>query len=198
MYKYKNIRVMVRQSVFHPGLFFSTKMILSYLEGLNIQGKSFLEIGSGSGLISISAARKQAKVTAIEISRKALENTRENAVLNSVELDTILSDLFNQLPNRVFDLVVFNPPYYPKKIIKESDYAWYSGENHQYFEKLFSGLKNHIHSESVVIMSWSEDSDLKPVEKIADKYGFRLKTEARKWIWFETNFIYCIELKESR
>lgn len=81
-----------------------------------------LDIGTGSGNIAISLARllPQAKVTATDISEKALEIARQNAVLNNVEINFLQSDLFSNYRLRTMDygLIVSNPPYIPTAEIK--------------------------------------------------------------------------------
>src|SRR5258705_3313087 len=75
------------------------------------------DVGTGSGCIAVTllCERARARAVAVDISAKAIEVARQNAVDQSVE-DRILfavSDCFNSLPNgeRIFDFIVSNPPY---------------------------------------------------------------------------------------
>ena len=74
-----------------------------------------LDIGTGSGCIAISLAQEleQAKVLGIDVSPEALEQARENAVLNHTSVTFQQLDILQTLPNieERFDLVVSNPPY---------------------------------------------------------------------------------------
>jgi release factor glutamine methyltransferase len=75
-----------------------------------------LEIGTGSGAISIALAREQpaARITASDISPKALSVAKENAEHNGVreQIRFLQGDLFQPVPKgETFDVVVSNPPY---------------------------------------------------------------------------------------
>ena len=71
-----------------------------------------LEIGTGSGCIAVSIAKNsKAKITAIDNSIGALEIAKSNAVLNSVEINFELRDVFNFSDIKKYDLIVSNPPY---------------------------------------------------------------------------------------
>ena len=77
--------------------------------------KSILDIGTGSGCIAISLAKHIAgsKVYALDISEKALEIAKENAVNNNIEVTFIHDDILS-LRNNIdakFDIIVSNPPY---------------------------------------------------------------------------------------
>ena len=82
---------------------------------------SVLDIGTGSGAIAISLAHyTKAKVTAVDISDKALEVANINAEKNNVSVDFIKSDLFDNVKES-FDIIVSNPPYIETDIIETLD-----------------------------------------------------------------------------
>jgi release factor glutamine methyltransferase len=72
-----------------------------------------LDLGTGSGLLAIEAARLGGRVTAVDISRWALAVTWCNALLNGRTLRVRHGDLASAVPGRRFDLVLANPPYVP-------------------------------------------------------------------------------------
>jgi release factor glutamine methyltransferase len=74
-----------------------------------------LDIGTGSGCIALALAKKLplAKVTGIDVSEKALEKARKNAILNNADVDFFRFDIIKQSSDLKgeFDIMVSNPPY---------------------------------------------------------------------------------------
>src|SRR3990170_1462478 len=85
-YIHEGIIISVHPQVFHPGLFSSTRFLLEYLKDKMLANQSLLEVGSGTGLISVMAAKAHARVTALDLSRAAVENTTVNARSNNTEI----------------------------------------------------------------------------------------------------------------
>jgi release factor glutamine methyltransferase len=81
-----------------------------------------LDLCTGSGAIAVSLAKyiENSEITAVDISEKALGIAKRNAKINKVEnkITFVKSDLFNNLANNKFDIIVSNPPYIKKQTIK--------------------------------------------------------------------------------
>lgn len=77
---------------------------------------NILDIGTGSGCIAISLAKMipQSNVYALDISEKALDVAKENAINNNVNITFIHDDILTKtqtLTQTKFDIIVSNPPY---------------------------------------------------------------------------------------
>ncbi len=89
-----------------------------------IRGK-VIEIGSGTGIISVHYAAKGCNVTAVDISFQAAKCTRNNASENGLKMNVIISNLFDGICD-YYDFCLFNPPYLPSEF--PDDAAWTGGK----------------------------------------------------------------------
>lgn len=196
-YRFENLNLIIYPSVFHPGLFYSTQYLISFISQLDLTGKRLLELGAGSGLISMVCAKKEAMVTATDINVTALEGIRKNAARNNLNIEAKESDLFDQISPVNFDFIIINPPYYPKTPQSAGESAWFCGENFEYFEKLFRQLSSHETNGAEIFMVLSEDCDLDKIHSIADTRGYRLDSVSQKTIGGEENFIFSVKKNQA-
>lgn len=109
--------------------------------------KKILDLCTGSGAIAVSLAKylPETEITAIDISNEALKIAKKNAINNQVEnqITFISSDMFTNLNDEKFDIIVSNPPYIKRNVIdtldeevkKEPHIALDGGEDGLYFYK---------------------------------------------------------------
>ncbi len=160
VFRYGGLRLRVPPGVFHPGVFFSTPIFLSFLQKIDLQGKTVIDVGTGSGALALFAARRGARVTALDINPLAVATARDNARDNGLEVAVMESDLFDRVPAQAFDYVLINPPYYPRSPRDTAESAFFAGENLEYFEKLFRQLPGCLHSSDD--LESSDESPEKP------------------------------------
>ena len=90
-----------------------------------INAKKILDLCTGSGIIGISLAKyvDNCELTATDISKEAINIAKKNAIINKVEnkVTFIESDLFSNISNSKYDIIVSNPPYIKRDVIKMLD-----------------------------------------------------------------------------
>ncbi len=101
-----------------------------------------LDLGTGSGIQGIVAAKSGCKVTFADIDPAAIAVARRNAAANHVTGTFIVSDMFSNIPN-LFDVISFNPPYLPSDSI--ADLALDGGKDgRRFINEFLSGFKAHL------------------------------------------------------
>ena len=166
----------------------------------NFKG-NILDIGTGSGCISISIAKKlkNAKVVGIDISKKALEVATSNKEINSsnnVEFKNI--DLFNMHNFNNFEIIISNPPYvsYNEEVGKETKFepqnAIFAENNGLvFYEEIIkkASLSNNIkHIFFEIGMNQAKD-----INAIKDKYLPNYKIEIYKDLAGKDRYIHIFE-----
>jgi release factor glutamine methyltransferase len=92
-----------------------TELTLREIHSHKLENGKYLEIGTGAGVIAISLKKyfPHADITATDVSDEALELAEENAKRLNVSVDFVESDLFEDVPEGKYDLIVANLPYVP-------------------------------------------------------------------------------------
>ena len=94
---------------------FVVECALEYID----KSHKVLDLCSGSGAIAITIKKeKDCRVYASDVSKKALAVSKKNAKNNEAEIQFIESDMFNNISEKEFDLIISNPPYIPTEHIK--------------------------------------------------------------------------------
>ncbi len=195
-YTAAGLRLSVPPGVFHPGIYFSSPIFISFLQSIDFQDKKVLDIGTGTGLLALFAAKKGAKVTALDLNPLAVETAVRNAKINDLPIAVLKSDLFDAIPPQSFDFILINPPYYPRRPQNFSEHAFFAGENLEYFEKLFAQLPVYLvwqgpnnPTNTCIWMILSEDCNFLKMKEIAAKHGFHLQVVFEKKKWGERFFV---------
>ncbi|MDC1024406.1 peptide chain release factor N(5)-glutamine methyltransferase [Flavobacteriales bacterium] len=141
---------------------------------------SVLEIGTGSGCIAVSIAKNSnANITAIDNSIEALEIAKSNAILNSVEINFELSDVFNFSDIKKYDLIVSNPPYVlesEKKIMNKNvlDYephnALFVSDNDPliYYKEIAKIATNNLNKNGLLFFEINEKYSKQIIELLSN------------------------------
>lgn len=76
-------------------------------------GAAVLDVGTGTGALALAAARLGCRVTAVDVSRRAVYAARLNAARAGLRVRVLRGNLFDPVRGESFDLVLANPPYVP-------------------------------------------------------------------------------------
>ena len=139
------------------------------------KGKKILDLGTGSGCIAVSLAKKSigTDITAVDISKAALDTAKENARLNGVKVRFLCTELFKGLSNK-FDLIISNPPYVPSLQIEslqpelkyEPLIALDGGvDGLDFYRKIIKDAPNYLNDKGILIMEIGFNQR-KDIEKI--------------------------------
>lgn len=152
--------ILVLPDVFHPGLL-RTGRFLAECVGSDLipEAAEVLDMGCGSGIGAVAAARCSRRVTAVDINPEAVRCARINAWLNRAEdrIEVLQSDLFSALEERRFDVVLFNPPFFRGKPDGLLDAAWRGTDT---LERFAEQLPRHLRPDGSALIAFSTDGDV--------------------------------------
>ncbi len=147
----ENVRLIANENVYEP-------REDSYLLAEAVEQKAFgkvLDLGTGSGLQGIVAAKKGCETTFVDIDENALAFARQNAELNKVSGNFIKSDLFSGIKEK-FNTIIFNPPYLPSSPLNEKIdriYALDGGiKGREIIDKFISQYSKFVLPEHTILM----------------------------------------------
>jgi release factor glutamine methyltransferase len=91
-------------------------------------GERLLDVGTGTGIAALHAAKAGARVTAVDLNPHAVACARSNALRNDLKVEVLQSDLFEKVVG-IYDVITFNPPYLPEEGAPSSwaERAWSGG-----------------------------------------------------------------------
>ena len=187
------LRLTVPPSVFHPRFFRTTKFLGEYLQTLDLRGRDFLEMGCGSGILSLIAARGGATVTAVDINPRAVATTLSNATVNRLgrNVSAIVSDLFAEIPaNGGFDYILWNPPFYPVEPTDDASHAWNAGDGYGVLARFAGTVRGFLRPGGKLILQVSTEIDAETVLSLFSSRGLSPALVASKRLPFETLSIY--------
>ena len=150
---------------------------INYLNTLNIKCINALEIGTGSGCISIALKKSlDSQIDAIDISNEAIKTAKENAKLNNVNINFINLDIHNFKSSKKYDLIISNPPYVPmnseidEKIKYEPTNAIFAKDKGIYFYKvILEKINNNLNTDYLIAFEIG-DKESSEIIKLVKKY----------------------------
>jgi release factor glutamine methyltransferase len=159
---------------------------------------SLLEVGTGTGLVAVHAAKLGAKVTAVDINPHAVNCAKRNAARNNVRLEIVHGDLFDKVPGS-FDVIAFNPPYLPGEATSTTwiEKAWSGGEEgSEVAVRFLRDAWRHLNPGGRIYIILSSVGGFMSVLKAAkERYSAEMLIEQH--MFFESIFAYKLEPRSS-
>lgn len=168
----------------HPDVYAPAEDTFLLLSAIDVErGEKALEMGSGSGIISMHMAKAGAVVTAADLDERAVIATENSAMLNGLKVRVVQSDLFSSISGR-FDLMVFNPPYLRGEVRGPEDLCWAGGEDGvRLTARFLEEAREHLEPGGRVLLLISDDMAPSALEDALS--GWRLETLCSKTLFFE-------------
>lgn len=200
------------------GVFMPSKRSLFLARSLvkiGIEGKRVIDVGSGSGFLSLLCAKLgAAEVLAIDINPFAIFLTKKNWRLNNLPakiLKTEISDVFSQIVppplHSRFDLIISNPPGLPLDILNHQEPKTFASwmcngagkDGRLVVDKILGKGPAFLMAGGSILISHSSRLGFKESEKIMNKNFSSWATVSQKKFKLEKHFLPFIDfwLKEK-
>jgi len=173
---------------------------ISYLKNLKLENASLLDIGTGSGCISIALKKKieTLEVTAIDTSFKALQLAKKNTKLNKVKINFIRKDIFKFNLVNNYDCIISNPPYLTigddvdEKTKYEPQQALYvKYEPLEYYDQIFKVAQKHLNKKGLIALEIDEAQG-KNLKKLVKEYYPKAKIKLEKDLVGKDRYMFII------
>ena len=187
-------RLSVRPTVFQPRFFISSERFAEFIDGLDLAGKRVLDVGTGTGILALAAARAgAANVVAADINPNAALNAEENARANNLgrRVTGLCSNLLAALaPRPLFDVILSSPPKHAGEPRDLTDRGWHAGPAFRDVAALFEQARQRLNPGGRLYVMVSSDSDLDLFGRLMNKAGFHVSLAREYSIFIESFLIY--------
>lgn len=172
---------------------------INYIKKIFNKNVNILDIGCGSGAISIALKKElDCKITACDISSKALKVASKNSQLNNADITIIKSDIYKNIHDK-FDVIISNPPYISEdeKIMDsvkkyEPHIALYAKEDGLYFYKeILKSAKEYLNDKFIIAFEIG-CCQSKKISSIAKTYFNDSKIIVEKDLSLKDRYIFII------
>ena len=151
----KGLKIQVDPGVYKTGI--DTELMIDVIEAA--EDKTFLEIGSGTGAISISVAAKTKSGMAVDVNELAVVNTVKNLACNNItNVDAFKSDVFENVQGK-FDIIICNPPYNMKDAKDDVEKMFWDSKN-EMKRRFFSEVADYLNDNGSIYFGWANFADI--------------------------------------
>jgi HemK-related putative methylase len=188
----------VMPSVFNPKVPRAGEFLAAQLDSRLLGPEAeVLDMGTGSGVCAVIAARHARRVVAVDINPEAVRCAGVNALLNHLEhkIEVRHGDLFAPVLVERFDVIVFNPPFLVGTPQSDRDRAWRSND---VAERFAAGLSAHLKPGGFALMVLSTFGAAPVFLQEFRKRDIAVRVLARRRFVNETLAVFRIEPSPQR
>ena len=170
----------VMPSVFNPKVPRTGEFLAAQLDSQLVGSETeVLDMGTGSGVCAVIAARHARRVVAVDINPEAVRCAGINALMNHLEhrIDVRHGDLFGPVPAERFDIILFNPPFLLGTPRDDRDRAWRSND---VAERFAAGVGTHLKPDGFALVLLSTFGDAPVFLEEFRKRGCAVRVLARR------------------
>jgi methylase of polypeptide subunit release factors len=177
--------------VFRSGAFLARTVAVSPLAAPPSPGACALDMGTGSGVGAVFAARRGFRVIGVDLNPDAVRCARANVLLNGLEerIEIRHGDLFAPVAGERFDLVLWNPPFFRGEPRSRFDLAWRSTD---VMERFAAGLPAALALGGLALVLLSTDGDAPGTVAALAAAGLELAIAARRHFGSEIMTVYSV------
>jgi len=158
----------------------------------------FLEIGCGTGVVSIATAKRSKSGIGVDINEKAVENSKQNADMQGIKnVEFLKSDVFENVSGK-YNVIICNPPFTKYDARDNIDRMFWDPED-EMKRKFFREAGKFLKPNGKIYFGWANfaDVDVNLPFKLAEENGYELVNKFNKP--FENDFTYYVfEFKSVR
>jgi release factor glutamine methyltransferase len=191
--------LLVGPTVFNPRVFVTSGFFAAFIDRLDLEDKRVADIGTGSGILALAAARAgAANVVALDINPNAARSAFENAAANGLgdRVTVLCSNLLSALaPRPQFDVILSNPPYFPDEPLDLADRSWNAGPAYRDIALLFEQARATLKPGGLMYLLISSESDMDLLGLMIERAGFRARQVREYSIVIEAFLIYELRPK---
>ena len=183
---YKGLKISLSENVYPPAEDSFMLADAAYKAG------EVLEVGCGSGLVSLSWAKNN-NVTAVDINPEAVKCTRQNARKNKLKITAFESNLFSKVIGK-FDAILFNPPYLPtseEEILDGEINRAYDGgpDGRKILDHFLAEFSKYLKPDGSLLLVQSSLNDYDETIAKLGELGFKTEILDKQEFFFEKIFL---------
>lgn len=155
-------------------------------------GSDVLDMGTGSGIISVVTAAWARRVIAVDINPEAVQCTKTNTVRHGLEdkIEVRQGDLFEPVSEETFDRIIFNPPFLKGTPSTAFEQALYSGDT---IERFFNAAKKYLKENGEILLLLSTLADVEQIFATIKENGFSIDLLREKHYINESLMVYRLK-----